>query len=117
MRLGAILVAAVVLAGSANAGPLDNAGSWRSEGTESYRIGFVAAIAEDLMVFQDSQPNGEAIRTGYVKCLNDQRMDTLLRVVDAYLDRTPAGNTLPPVVVVMQALHEMCKSDMPNAPK
>jgi hypothetical protein len=117
MRIGAILVTAAFLAGSAHAAPLDNAGSWRSEGTESYRIGFVAAVAQDLMIIQDSQPNGAAIRTGYVKCLNDQRMDTLLRVADAYLDRNPEENTLPPIVAVRRAIYEMCKSSLPTKTK
>ena len=113
-----IVTLLAALASVAHADILDNAGSWRREAPESYRLGFVAAEVTDLTVFEDTtNPHARELRMGFGKCLGEQRMDTLVGVVDAYLDKNAVANTYPPVAAVRAALHDMCQTYLPQPSK
>jgi hypothetical protein len=103
-----ILLCCIIAAGPAAADQLDNTGVFRGADTQ-FKLGYVAGIATTLM---DGPINAQVL-AGYRRCLSGQTNASLLRIVDAYIDRTPTTNTDTPDVTIMMALYEMCLKFLP----
>ena len=94
----------------------NNAGVWRTQEPEMYRLGFVAALAQYVQHFLPG-PNTapyDAFPLGYQKCLANQTATSLLKVVDSYLDRNAFENTYSSDLAVADALRNMCMTYLPS---
>ena len=90
----------------------NTAHDWRVIDDDPFRQGFVAGIASYLLDVAGSGPE----RAGYAECLSGRTDQSLLAVVDDYMDRHPESGGYPPAAATMLALGELCGSYMPSQP-
>ncbi len=118
MRLAIAAVLGTILLPPAPAAaddePLFNTAAWQTELDQQFRLGYVSAIVQSLIDNPDNGPNGEIVREGYSTCLIGETAAAVLEIVDTYIDRNVAAGAFSPDLTVRMALHERCKSYLPN---
>jgi hypothetical protein len=80
---------------------------------EPWRRGFVSGISRYMTAV--AQPDEEApypVRAAFQRCLAGETDAHLVRYVEAYVARNPAGSKGPMVTVVVRALFDLCRSEI-----
>jgi hypothetical protein len=80
---------------------------------ELWKRGVVFGIARYVSAV--AQPDEEApypVRSAFHRCLAGSADVLLVRQVDAYVAKNPAGSKEPMVAVVMRALFDLCRSEI-----
>jgi hypothetical protein len=81
--------------------------------TEPWKRGFVFGISRYVTTV--AQPDEEApypVRAAFQRCLASETDGLLVRRVEAYVARNPAGSKGPMVTVVVRALFDLCRSEI-----
>jgi uncharacterized protein YbaA (DUF1428 family) len=84
-----------------------------TKASETWKRGYVFGISRYVSVV--AQPDEEApypVRTAFQRCLAASTDDLLVRQVETYVARNPAGANGPMVTVVMRALFALCRSEI-----
>jgi hypothetical protein len=87
-----------------------------AQAPDLWKRGFVIGITNYLttIVMFDGEI---AIKNAYQRCLVGTSDTLLLNQVDAYVARNPAAFTLPMVAVVIEAMKDICQSELQKTRK
>ena len=84
-----------------------------TDARSGWKRGFVFAISQYMTtVAQPGEQPPYPVRTAYQRCLANARDAALVNHVEAYVKKNPVNSNEAMVRIVMQALFELCRSEI-----
>jgi hypothetical protein len=83
-----------------------------SASSEGWKRGFVFAVAQHQTTINPGEGPPYPTARAFQRCLSGASDAFLERQVETYVARSPGSFTEPMVVVVIKALHDLCRSEI-----
>src|SRR5262249_51705617 len=83
-----------------------------SASSEGWKRGFVFAVAQHQTTINPNEEPPYSTTRAFQRCLSGASDAFLERQVETYVARNPGSFTEPMVVVVIKALHDLCRSEI-----